>query len=150
MRRPSKYPLFWTKQTGFNYALYNKLETEADYFFLHDLRDWLRNKRYLDAVKTIVETTALSENELEDCRNHRRYAADVEVQGFHVSYSGVKRYRNPCAVHTEAYEPARGCRSCEEIIRACGPQYDDPAKKLTLVVTRIVFDANVCVNETVS
>jgi hypothetical protein len=26
MRRPSKFPLFWTKETGFDYALYNKLE----------------------------------------------------------------------------------------------------------------------------
>jgi hypothetical protein len=57
----------------------------------------------------------LSEDELEDRRNQTRYAADIEVQGFHGSYSGVERY-----------------------------------KKLTLVVTRIVFDANVCVNETVS
>jgi hypothetical protein len=39
MRRPSKFPLFWTKQTGFDYVLYKKLEEEADYFLLHDLRD---------------------------------------------------------------------------------------------------------------
>src|SRR5690349_14829512 len=50
MRRPSKFPLFWAKETGFNYALYNRLEAEADYFLLHDLRDWLRNKSYLDAI----------------------------------------------------------------------------------------------------
>ncbi|PVH91663.1 hypothetical protein DM02DRAFT_467878, partial [Periconia macrospinosa] len=59
MRRPLKFPLFWTKESGFDYALYNKLEAEADYFLLHDLRDWLRKKRYLDAVKTIIEVKAL-------------------------------------------------------------------------------------------
>ena len=150
MRRPAKYPLFWTKQTGFDYALYNKLESEADYFLLHDLRDWLRNKSYLDAVKIVVETMALSEHELEEHGKKRSYAADVEVQCFYGSYSGARRYRNPCEVHTEAYDPVRRCKSCRDIIRACGPQYDDPAKKLTLVVTRIVFDANVCVSETIS
>ncbi|KAH9873080.1 hypothetical protein J1614_005477 [Plenodomus biglobosus] len=55
MRRPSKLTLFWTRQTGFDYALYNNLEAEADHFLLHDLRNWLRKKRYLDAVKTILE-----------------------------------------------------------------------------------------------
>lgn len=150
MRRPSKYPLFWTKQTGFNYALYNKLEAEADYFLLHDLRDWLREKHYLDAVKTIVEAMALSEYELADRHSQRRYAADIEIQGFHGSYSGERRYRNPCAIHTEANAPARGCNYCEKLIRAHGAQHDDPPKKLTLVVTRIVFDTNICENKTVS
>jgi hypothetical protein len=64
MRRPAKYPLFWTKQTGFDYALYNKVESEADYF--------------------------------------------------HGSYSVVKRYRNPCEVHTEAHDPVRRCKSCRK------------------------------------
>lgn len=96
MRRPSKFPLFWTKETSFNYALYNKLEAEADYFFLHDLRDWLRKKRYLDAVKTIIEVKALSEHQLEDGRNQTRCEADTEVQSFFGSYSGETRYRSPC------------------------------------------------------
>ncbi|EUC27304.1 hypothetical protein COCCADRAFT_67216, partial [Bipolaris zeicola 26-R-13] len=55
MRRPSRYPLHWTKETGFDYALYNKLEAEAGHFLLHGLRDWLQEKRYLDAIKTVVE-----------------------------------------------------------------------------------------------
>lgn len=41
MRRPSRFPLFWTKDKGFDYALYNRLEIEADYFALEDLRDWI-------------------------------------------------------------------------------------------------------------
>ncbi|KAF2875927.1 hypothetical protein BDV95DRAFT_469965, partial [Massariosphaeria phaeospora] len=55
MRRPSQFPLFWTKATGLDYALYTKLEAEADYFLLHDLRDWIRTKRYLGAVKTVTD-----------------------------------------------------------------------------------------------
>lgn len=87
MRRPSKYPLLWTKETSFNYALYNKLEAEADYFLLHDLRDWLREKRYLDAVKTIVEVKALSDHQLKYRWNEERCKPDIEVQGFFVPSS---------------------------------------------------------------
>ena len=143
MRRPSKFPLFWTKETSFDYALYNKLEAEADYFLLHDLRDWLRKKRYLDAVKTIIEVKVLSEHQLDQTR----YAADIEVQSFFGSYTGEKRYRSPCAIHTDNI---RGCSSCAELIRAHGPAYDDPPKKLTLVTKKIEFDETVCVNEMVS
>lgn len=158
MRRPSKHPLYWTKETGFDYALYNKLEAEADYFLLHDLRDWIRKKRYLDAVKTVVEVKVLPEHETEDRWNQKRYEVDKiqkryevnEVQSFFGSYSGEKQYRSPCEIHTESDHPIRGCGSCAVLIQAHGPKYDDPPKKLTLVITRVVFDEAVCVNETIS
>jgi hypothetical protein len=146
MRRPSKFPLFWTKETGFDYALYNKLEAEADYFLLHDLRDWLREKRYLDAVKTIVEVKALSEHEVID-RNYPICGPDIEVQSYFGSYTGEKRYRSPCA-HREGY--VFDCRLCSELVQAHGPQYDDPPKRLTLVTKRTEFDETVCVNQNVS
>jgi hypothetical protein len=149
MRRPSSFPLFWTKETGFNYALYNKLEAEADYFGLDDLHNWLRDKRYVDAVKTVVKVTALSERFID----HRGYTAergaDIQVQSFFGSYSGIKNYRNPCQIDANRYTPAIGCKSCAELLVAHGPHYDDPQKKVTLVTTRIVFDENVCVNRKV-
>ncbi|KAF2844389.1 hypothetical protein T440DRAFT_410312, partial [Plenodomus tracheiphilus IPT5] len=55
MRRPSNFSLLWTKEKGFDYVLYNKLEAEADFFLLHDLQDWIRQERYKDAFTTIVE-----------------------------------------------------------------------------------------------
>jgi predicted house-cleaning noncanonical NTP pyrophosphatase (MazG superfamily) len=150
MRRPSKFPLFWTKETSFDYALYNKLEAEADYFLLHDLRDWVQQKRYLDAVKTIIEVKALSEHQLEDRRNQTRCEADIEVQSFFGSYSGEKRYRSPCAIHWKNWENVRGCGSCAQLMQAHGPQYDDPPKRLTIVTKRIKFDETVCMNGKVS
>ena len=41
LRRPAKFPLFWSKEHGFNYTLYNMLEADADYFMLVPLRDWI-------------------------------------------------------------------------------------------------------------
>jgi hypothetical protein len=51
VRRPSRFPLFWTKKDRFNYALYSKLEAEADYFMLEGLREWIQNERYSRAIK---------------------------------------------------------------------------------------------------
>jgi hypothetical protein len=145
MRRPSKFPLFWTKGTGFDYALYTKLEAEADYFLLHDLRDWIQKKLYLDAVKTVLEVEVLSEYELRDGRNQRRCDADIEIQSFYGSYSGQKLFRNSCATHKDNGN-IRGCSDCAELMRAFGPHYDDPPKTLTLVIKRTVFDEIICVN----
>jgi hypothetical protein len=147
MRRPSKFPLFWTKQTGFDYVLYNKLDEEADYFLLHDLRDWIKKKRYLDAVRTIVEVQALSEDEFITGKYRNRLYVDGEMQSFFGSYSGEKRFRNPCVHHTDS-EIIRGCLYCEPYARDFGPHYDDSQKRLTVVTTRTEFDAIVCVNST--
>ncbi|KAF2793744.1 hypothetical protein K505DRAFT_325268 [Melanomma pulvis-pyrius CBS 109.77] len=59
MRRGTTFPLFWSKEKGFDFALYNKLSCEADYFGLHDLRDWIRKKKfqrgiYASGIKVIT------------------------------------------------------------------------------------------------
>jgi hypothetical protein len=54
IRRPQTFPLFWDRETGFDHMLYLKLQAEADFFCLHDLRDWIRAKKYLNAVKVMV------------------------------------------------------------------------------------------------
>jgi hypothetical protein len=53
MRRPSRFPLYWTKQDGFDYVLYSKLEAEADYYMLEALREWIKVKRYLGALRVL-------------------------------------------------------------------------------------------------
>ena len=145
MRRPSQFPLFWTKAIGFDYVLYNKLEVEADYFLLHDLRDWIKEKCYLEAVKMVIEVKAISEHEFGARRDRSPYDRDTELQIFFGSYSGEKRFRNPCAIHSDDRN-IRGCRSCDELMRAFGPHYDDPQNRLTIVSKRIDFDQTICVN----
>lgn len=147
MRRPSKFPLFWTRATGFNYALYNALEAEADYFLLHDLRDWIQNRSYLRAVQTIIEANALSEYDFSNLWKTGRYEGDVEVRSYFGAYSGEKCFRCPCGEH-HAHGRDRG--NCEQLLKAHGPQYDDPSQKLTIVITRTVFDQTVCVNKILS
>ncbi|EOA87586.1 hypothetical protein ACJQWK_08769 [Exserohilum turcicum] len=51
MRRPARFPLYWNREEGFDYLLYSKLEAEADYFMLEDLRDWIQEKKYLEVVE---------------------------------------------------------------------------------------------------
>ena len=150
MRRPSKFPLFWTKENGFDHVLYSTLEAEADYFLLHDLRDWIRNKRYQDAVRTSVDVEVLAEGDFDQHLKKLRSEPYAEVRTFFGSYSGAKRFRSACEVHPRNDEPMRGCLSCYDLMRVHGPHYDDPEKKLTVVTTRTHFDETVCVNENIA
>jgi hypothetical protein len=145
MRRPSRFPLFWTKDTRFDYVLYNKVETEASHFRLYDLRDWIRNKRYLDAVKTVTEVRELSEHELDDPRNQIRCDSDVEVHIFLGPYSGEEWMCDVCALH-EDIGAVYVCETCGDLTRGSGAEDDDLPKRLTIVTKRTEFDETVCVN----
>ncbi|KAJ4311191.1 hypothetical protein N0V94_008066 [Neodidymelliopsis sp. IMI 364377] len=50
MRRPSIFPLFYSKAEGFDYDLYHRLEVEAEYFQMHTLHAWLEARSYENAV----------------------------------------------------------------------------------------------------
>jgi len=52
IKRPTVFPLLWTREKGFDYVTYNKLMAEADFFGLDDLKDWIRQKKYMKAVKS--------------------------------------------------------------------------------------------------
>jgi hypothetical protein len=50
MRRPSIYPFLWSREKGFDHAMYSRVMAEADFFMLEDLRDWIRMETYRKAV----------------------------------------------------------------------------------------------------
>jgi hypothetical protein len=56
MRRPTVYPLLWTREKGFDHAMYSKVMAEADFYMLEELRDWILEKKYLKAVVVIHKT----------------------------------------------------------------------------------------------
>ncbi|KAF2866267.1 hypothetical protein BDV95DRAFT_584435 [Massariosphaeria phaeospora] len=52
IRRPTVFPLLWTREKGFDYVLYTKVLADADFFCLDELRDCIRAEKYRGAVKT--------------------------------------------------------------------------------------------------
>ena len=151
MRRPSKFPLFWTKEKGFDYVLYNKLEADADYFLLHDLRDWIRKGRYRDAVQTVINIEKYMEPTTFNSTWGMWKEVD-EIQYFLDSFHGRKKYRCPLDTHGSGASAASSCGSdhqtkCAELVRLHGAHYDDPYKHLIVVVKMTRFDDRVCRNE---
>ncbi|KAI4937689.1 hypothetical protein J4E85_000124 [Alternaria conjuncta] len=87
MRRPSRFPLYWTKKDGFDYALYSRVEAEADYFLLEGLRDWIQQRRYLGAVSVIQEVSNPREVEKQ---GYNRIGSDVVVETFVLREGGIR------------------------------------------------------------
>lgn len=147
MRRPSKFPLFWTREKGFDYALYNKLEAEANYYLLQDLSSWIREGRYKDAVKTVIEIKKFPEpppnGEVKEWKEVQ------DTQWFFDFFKDQKTYRCPLDMHDPA---SRNCGSrheysrCAELDKLHGPQYEGPDKYVVVLVKRTVFDDSVCRN----
>lgn len=54
MQRPSVFPLFYNATQGFDYGLYCRLQAESDYLQIDVLHGWIKDKKYLSAVK--IET----------------------------------------------------------------------------------------------
>jgi len=51
MRRPEAYPIFWSETGSFDYTLYGRLETEAKFFGLDTLYNWIARKMYESKIK---------------------------------------------------------------------------------------------------
>jgi hypothetical protein len=76
MRRPEIFPLFYTKANGFDYDLYNRLEAEAEYFQMDDLREWIQDKKYLKAVVTVIRSPMF--DDLDELRTDTINANETE------------------------------------------------------------------------
>lgn len=138
MRRPARFPLFWTKENGFDFVLYSKLEAEADYFLLEDLRDWIRRSGFQEAIKIWVTVTNLSDI------SKTTIAANADVETFFGTYLGLNR-RSLCGRHPSSYSPT--CSFCEKSLRSNGDLCSELPKELIMVARETLFNGSACVNE---
>jgi len=61
MRRPGSCPLFWSKDRGFDYDMYRRLQDEAEYFQVDALYQWIKDKKYKSAVTIYVHAPKVVE-----------------------------------------------------------------------------------------
>ncbi|KAF2688161.1 hypothetical protein K458DRAFT_239790, partial [Lentithecium fluviatile CBS 122367] len=56
LRRPTVYPLLWDHEKGYDHAMYSRLAAEADFFMVEELRDWIWERRYMEAARVEHKT----------------------------------------------------------------------------------------------
>ncbi|PVH92029.1 hypothetical protein DM02DRAFT_701826 [Periconia macrospinosa] len=55
MRRPWIFPIFWSKQSGFDYSMYRRLGHEAQFFQIHALSSWIEDQRYINGISISID-----------------------------------------------------------------------------------------------
>lgn len=143
---PDTFPLFRSAQWGFHYALYHHLQKAARALELYDLHDWIAEKRYVRAIKTVVDTT-IEEVEPGQLPSTVQYEGDAEVT---VNMLQKTRYFHFCprAIPTHRVErdkQNRCGRKCESL-HELGHSHleEEPYVEIVTVTKRVVFDPEVC------
>jgi hypothetical protein len=134
MRRPSRFPLYWTKKDGFDYALYCRVEAEADYFMLEGLRDWIKQRKYLKVVATVLRTQTA------ESRQHLK--GDVTIEKYIVRKAGSVLC--PFGINHRCSDND----DCRRARANNGLQKRDPTDEVLVVVTEFHFNNEILVNDT--
>jgi len=138
MRRPSRLPLYWTREDGFDYALYSRVEAEADYFMLEGLRDWIKQRKYLKAVVTVLRTGS--------ALNYQTLVDDVAIEKYVVRKAG--HVLCPLALHHDVRNDCWRDEDCKKAMRANGLQMSSAQDELLVAVTEFHFNNEILVNDT--
>jgi hypothetical protein len=58
MRRPGLFPLFWSRASGFDYDLYNRVGHEARFFQVDELSDWIDSQKFINSIAIKVDISS--------------------------------------------------------------------------------------------
>jgi len=141
LRRQEVFPLFWSKDRGFDYDLYNRLEAEAGHFGILALEDWIKEKQYLQAVtvKRSAPVTQLieglgEEKELQNME-YERYTVN-KIRMIYLCPRSIPVHRGRREACGMACEKARG---------GAPLQYEEEEYlQFVTIAKTIEFDQSVC------
>ena len=141
MRRPNVFPVLYTANDGFNYDMYIRLQNEAEYFEINTLRDWIKNKRYLDAVKVIVDPPII--------KDASTITGEVMPSNRSVDYRVVPRTKKipmcPRQIAEHRGRPDRCGTACKKRQKEIPVMYEDEVIMEVMVVNKAVeFVGSVC------
>ncbi|ORY16948.1 hypothetical protein BCR34DRAFT_584016 [Clohesyomyces aquaticus] len=146
LRRENVYPLFWKKEMGFDYALYNELWAEADYFGMVELANWIKEKKYLKAITMNLRSPKAHEG---GSTWSETTGPNVEVHQERVIRRRLE-YVCPRGIFEHCVEKGETA-GCGEKCRKAGAGRDDEYREREIVVDVVtweketIFDVNACV-----
>lgn len=143
MRRPTIFPLFYDSAKGYDYDLCTKLEAEAAHFRIEALHTWLKEKRYLQAVKVKASTPRTWDISL-DRAEPRQYDGNTTEEWQAVPKVN-KVYLCPRRIVVHRGEPDKCGRACHEAQGNAPNEYEDVSYTDIVVVENTTeFNASVC------
>ena len=113
-------PVFYDKAKGHDYGTYLALLEEAKYFGIMRLVNWLEQKQYLQAIKSVY-----SGEELEGTDGFRKTrGTDVELE-WYPTWRIKKVYICPRGIYVHRGNPGACGRACRRRQGDCDDMYDE-------------------------
>jgi hypothetical protein len=153
--RSGNFPLYFDLATRtYDYGKYQSLLGEAQYFRIGKLVNWIREQRYLAAVKIRYEVTHTDAEVIpqsgEINKTYDPVVADTRLE-FSTSQHTQETYLCPRRIPVHFGRPEACGRQCENARRELGPEFkDERVFSTTVVRSQYVFDHEVCLGENVS
>ncbi|KAF5873562.1 uncharacterized protein Bfra_005025 [Botrytis fragariae] len=136
--RRSVLPIFYDIKKGHDHALYLALLGEARYFQIARLENWLKNKRYLSAVKIYS-----SVEELDDLWSES-LNTDQNVE-YRPRWDTKKVYICPRGIYVHRGNSSACGRQCENVRGDSDYIYEnEPVLKTLVIRKKIVVDQAAC------
>ncbi|KAF2497895.1 hypothetical protein BU16DRAFT_456850 [Lophium mytilinum] len=150
LRRPSIFPLFWSKAEGHDFALYEALQQEAEQYGVDKLAEWLKAKKYLEAVKLVTKIKEVEVLESPIVYRpeimHETRGSYVDVE-YHPQWRHSKTYICPRGIGVHEGDPQKCGKQCRQAQGDDPDEYRDVWKLWLLVVHKeVVFDENVYIS----
>ncbi|KAF1963990.1 hypothetical protein BU23DRAFT_562332 [Bimuria novae-zelandiae CBS 107.79] len=121
MRRPRIFPLFWSKSSGFDYGMYQRLGHEARFFQINELSDWIERQGYLDEIAVQVE---LSREQSIDHITPKSIKGDEEINhNFFLKTRHV--YLCPRGITVHRDQPEKCGAACHRAQAGTAVQYEE-------------------------
>lgn len=154
--RSGVLPVFYDETKGFDHHLYSLLLQQAHFFDIDRLRDWILEKRYVQAVKIVrsikqSESTRWMDSDRGTSeRGHHKFSdredtADTKVE--HFVYSTNRKFRS-CEEEEYCERWTEGPSYCTEICRQLPQDGHDYVERdvvnLVEIRTKTVFDHQIC------
>ncbi|KAI4168252.1 MAG: hypothetical protein LQ343_006539 [Gyalolechia ehrenbergii] len=138
--RHGVYPICYDMASGHDYGLYIAIYKLADFLWVPKLAGWLRDQRYLQALKTMTSARIKDDEDDLSAIND----SNIKIQ-YHPTWRTVKRYVCPRGLSVHYDNPQACGKACRAAQGNAENEYEDCPVLSTLCVTeRVLFDQNLC------
>lgn len=136
--RHSVFPIFYDQILGFDHGLYCLVLAQADYLLIERLSSWIREKRYLLAVRK-ERSAAIYLDDVKDINGSD--LANTECQ-YQLTWGKKQVYSCPRGIFVHD-EPSRCGRLCNNARGEAPLYHDEDELRIIEFKTKTVYDSHV-------
>lgn len=141
--RHSICPIFYDQARGHDFGLYLALQAEASYFGIPRLYEWLKNKRYLEAIHLSYKIEMVEDYSSENFISNSGTAMDI-----YPTWGTQRVYVCPRGLFVHRGDPGKCGRQCKEKQGDDEIKYEDEAiLRVAVVRKQVVMKPEVCMDQ---